>query len=97
MVADKHAASYRGADTWRTNICFSRAGREFAPYDAFPAQPYTRGVSGGVLLSVEKSRAFQLIRNQSLVQPWAANDQYITVSGIADFLTVAFQLARRRV
>jgi amidase len=47
----------------------------------------------GFEISMDVEFTVDLIRNESLVQPWAENDQYIMVSGIGDSLTDALQLA----
>lgn len=47
----------------------------------------------GFETSMDVEFTVDLIRNESLVQPWAENDQYIMVSGIGDSLTDALQLA----
>ena len=47
----------------------------------------------GFETSMDVEFTVALIPNQSLVQPWAENDQYIMVSGIGGSLTDALQLA----
>src|SRR4029077_3734375 len=47
----------------------------------------------GFETSMDVEFTVDLIPNESLVQPWAENDQYIMVSGIGGSLTDALQLA----
>jgi amidase len=47
----------------------------------------------GFEISMDVEFTVDLIRNESLVQPWAENDEFIMVSGIGDSLTDALQLA----